>query len=299
MYGAVGYADRIEKYAPGRGAQIRAKYKEPKGSGYGSNTYSRNANLARLANVSGNSNAAANTSRTAQEEREKVEKQMLEDIKALASKPLSKEERDKVVDRARKIISRTPGIDKKIVALNLLAAQVARAGDKDLAGEIMHDAELLVKSEPVNYQDYLYRWMLVGGYVEVDADKAFPMLENTILRANETISAFVKVAEFMDVNDEFIDDGEVQVGMFGGSMIRELTGQLGMASVTIKGLVKADFAKTRNLANVFDRTEIRVLAKMLVLRAVLDKRETKSGEPTESGSDDGTDLPAVKKPPAN
>ena len=37
----------------------------------------------------------------------------------------------------------------------------------------------------------------------------------------------IKVAEFIDVNDEMIDDGEVQVGMFGGSMIRGMTSELG------------------------------------------------------------------------
>src|SRR4030095_9606799 len=90
---------------------------------------------------------------------------------------------------------------------------------------------------------------------------------------NDTLSAFVKVAEFIDINDEMIDDGEVQVGMFGGSMMRELTGELGMADSTIKSLARADFAKTVNLTNTFDRTEIRVLAKMLVLRAVMDKKK--------------------------
>ncbi|MEP6789679.1 MAG: hypothetical protein ABJB40_14665, partial [Acidobacteriota bacterium] len=138
---------------------------------------------------------------------------------------------------------------------------------------IMRDADRLVNPQPKNYQDFLYSWMLASGYAGANSDKAFPLLESTILRANDTISAFVKVAEFIDVNDELIDDGEVQVGMFGGSMIRGLTGQLGLAGSTIKSLVKADFAKTRNLTNTFDRTEIRVLAKMMVLRAVLDKRE--------------------------
>ena len=52
--------------------------------------------------------------------------------------------------------------------------------------------------------------MLAGGYAEVNPDKAFPLLESTILRANDTISAFVKVAEFIDVNEEIIADGEVQ-----------------------------------------------------------------------------------------
>ena len=120
--------------------------------------------------------------------------------------------------------------------------------------------------------------MLASGYAETNPAKAFPILEDTILRANATISAVIKVAEFVDVNEELIGDGEVQVGMFGGQMIRELTGSLGIASGTIKALVKADFARTKNLTNTFDRNEISVLAKMMVLRAVLDKRTIKKSD---------------------
>jgi hypothetical protein len=152
----------------------------------------------------------------------------------------------------------------------------------------MRDAERLVNPEPKNYQDFMLSWMLASGYAEANPDKAFPILENTFLRANETISAFIKVAEFVDVNAEMIDEGEFQVGMFGGEMIRGMTRELGMAAGPLKTLARADFTKTRNLTNVFDRTETRVLAKMLILRAVLDKREIKrtDEEMTERMSDD-------------
>lgn len=163
----------------------------------------------------------------------------------------------------------TAGRDKKILGLSMLAAQVAKMGDKELANEIMRDAERLVNPAPKNYQDFMLMWMLASGYASVEPEKAFPLLEDTIGRANETLAAFVKVGEFIDVAEEMIQDGEVQVGVFGGQMVRGLTRELGMADATIQVLAKADFGKTKNLTNGFDRTEIRVLAKMMVLRAVL------------------------------
>lgn len=279
MYSTSEFASQIEKYAPARAAQIRAKFRTKIGGG---NAYSNSVRT--VSTSSGIASSGANMSRDANSmnqaemdrlERDKTEKKMMDDIASLGSKPLPKEERDKVVAQSRKIIEQTPGKDKKVTALSLLAAQVAKAGDKDLAGEIMRDAERMVNAQPKNYQDFLLSWMLASGYAEADPDRAFPLLETTILRANDTIAAFVKVAEFIDVNDELVADGEVQVGMFGGSMIRSLTSELGMASGTIRTLAKADFAKTKNLTNTFDRTEIRVLAKMMVLRAVLDKRTAK------------------------
>jgi len=273
------YLENIEKYAPTRAAQIRAKLRKLEmGSpsvevrtvaNVATNSY---ANAKSEFGFSSNSNTATRENE-ARDAREKREKDLMDDITGLNSKQLPKEERDKVIAQSRKIISQTPGKDKKIVALSLLAAQVARAGDKDLADEIMRDAERLVNPQPKNYQDFLLSLMLAGGYAEANPDKAFPLLETLILRQNELTSATIKLAEFIDVNGEIIDDGEVQIGMFGGDMIRGMTSELGMASSTIRLLAKADFAKTRNLTNTFDRTETRVLAKMLVLRAVLEKKE--------------------------
>ena len=173
---------------------------------------------------------------------------------------------------------------------------MAKAGDKELAAEIMNDADRMVNPQPKNYQDFMLSWMLAAGYAETNTDKAFPLLESTILRANDTILAAVKVAEFIDTADELVVDGEVQVGSFGGEMIRGMTGELGIASGTIKSLCRADFAKTRNLTNTFDRTEVRVLAKMMVLRAVLDK-STKN-KPVDGDTDkDDTDLMPTDAPP--
>ncbi len=309
---ALAFVDKIEKYAPGRGAQIRAKYKNSGGPSTAISTASNAAIRGSTGSGAGssgraNANVSDDADRTAREAREKAEKEMMDGIKDLSSKPLPKEERDKVIAEARKIIARTPGREKKIGALSMLAAQVAKAGDRELADQIMLDAERIVNPQPKNYMDFMLTWMLAAGYAEANPDKAFPILESTISRANESISAFVKVAEFIDVQEEMVVDGEVQVGMFGGEMIRSLTGELGVATTTLKSLATADFTKTRNLANTFDRTEIRVLARMMVLRAVLggDKKGVDRDEPVDVDGeiDMNTDIapppPSAPKPRPN
>ncbi|MEK7856822.1 MAG: hypothetical protein AAB288_12080, partial [Acidobacteriota bacterium] len=173
---------------------------------------------------------------------------------------------------------------RKIVVLSTLAATVARAGDKELAAEIMKEAQALVTPQPKNYQDFLLTWMLASGYAEAEPEKAFPLLEETIMRANDTLSAFIKVGEFIDVAGEMIDDGEVQVGAFGGSMVRGLTSELGMADATLRKLAKADFRKTRDLTSRFDRSEVRILAKMMILRAVLGEGKEKKGSQDEEAA---------------
>lgn len=283
LFGVDDFADQIEKFAPGRAAQLRAKFKTSKVEGGGLST---GANSASNSNTSRSVNPEVERSNRSREQSEKAAKQTEEYLESLA-KELPKEERERITGLARKIIAETPGTEKKITGLSMLAAQVARAGDRELADEIMRDAERLVNPNPKNYVDFLMTWMLASGYASANPEKAFPILENIIYRANETIAAFVKVADFMDVNEEMIADGELQVGQFGGSMIRGITSEIRMADSTIIELAKADFARMKGLTNTFDRIETRVLSKMLVLRAVLKKDDVDRTPVAEPVTDEG------------
>ena len=273
-YLAEEYVEQIEEFSPTRAGQIRSKFRDTSsGADVGNATGIGTANAAMNSNMT--SSPPYNGSNSAMKnhvEREAAEKKLAELAESLG-KPLPKEEREKVVGEARKIIAKTSGIDRKIAALSLLAAQVARLGDKELADEVMRDAERLIAPNPKNYRDFLLTWLVAAGYAEANPAKAFPLLDDTIGRINDTISAAIKVAEFIDVGEEMVSDGEVQVGAFGGQMIRGMTRELGIANVTLMSLAKADIEKTKALTNRFDRVETRVLAKMLVLRAILDQKK--------------------------
>lgn len=280
------YVEVIRKYAPNRAAQINAKFKpQPSVKSMSANTSGVTAiGPAELGVPPAMAETPAATAANAEREaREKAIKQMMEDVKTLGSKPLPKDERDRIVAEARKVIAQTPGKEAKISALSLLAAQVTKAGDKELAGDLMKDADRLVNPQPKNYQDFMLTWMLISGYAAADPERAFPLLDDTIGRANDYIAAFVKVAEFIDVNEELIDDGEIQLGAFGGSMIRGLTQEIGIANSTVSALATADMAKLRNSTNRFDRIETRVLAKMIVLRAAMGEKEKKPDEMMDIG----------------
>src|SRR5688572_2677711 len=292
MAGGAGYVTSIQRFAPARAAQVKARISRETGmsnSAFG-NYAANGANTAVNARSArrGSSNSMVNADFDADDDTppppsEPTESDRLDsEIKNLAKGELPKEERDRAIAQARKMLLQTKGRDKQIVGLSMLATQVAKAGDKELAAEIMRDAEKLVNPNPKNYQDFLFTWMLATGYAESNPDKAFPILEDAIGRANNVISAFVQVGEFIDVTEEMISDGEAQVGAFGGGMIRGLSKELGIAEATIDVLVKADFAKTKGLTNRFERPEVRVLAKMLVLRSVLGKKDAPVATPAEA-----------------
>ncbi len=258
---SIGYdISLIERFAPARAVLIRQKFK-PKNKQI-------NEAAAEINEAAAKVEAAVNKS-------ENIENQedLLNDAGKLADKNLSKEQREKIIKQARQVISKLKNREQKLFALSALAAQVSKMGDKEIAAEIMNEARDLVNLQPKNYKDYISVWILASGYAQSDADKAFPLLDDVIGRLNETISAFIKVGEFIDVNEEIIEGEEVQVGSFGGELTRGLLGELGVADSTLKSLAIVDFAKTKALTNRFDRTEVRILAKMLVLRAVLGDKK--------------------------
>ena len=259
-------ASRIEPFIPSRTMQIRAKYKlsAPGGSGRGE-THTIKAPPPVMNTGIGSS---ANQQISAQASTEEEQTKAIRDVMTLGTKKLSDEERQKIVADARRIISGSNDRSQKIIGLGMLATQVAKFGDKELAAQIMRDAEAFVNPQPRNARDFLCSWMLVSGYAETDPEKAFRLLDDLIYRGNDVINSAIKVAEFIDVNESIFIDDEIQLGDFGSSMIRGMTGELGMALGPIRSLAKADFKRAAGLTDQFQRPEARILAKMLFLRAV-------------------------------
>jgi hypothetical protein len=273
------YAREVERFQPGRAIQIRAKVQNrpaaqtrpapprvltPVGNGYGP--------------PNANSSPAAAAAAAASAQREQSEKKMFDDIAKIGGGKLTADQRNKIIQQARTAIMTMPGRDKRVMGLCTLAAQVAKSGDKELAADLMRDALSMVSLQPKNYQDFMLTWMLATGYASVDPDKAFPILEEVVSRGNDLIEALVRLGEFIDVTEEIISDGEFQVGAFGGGMVREITKNLSMADSTIQLLSKANFQKLKDLTNRFGRPEVRVLAKVMVLRALLDVKKPTSAK---------------------
>lgn len=260
--------EKVERYSPSRAAQIRQRM---------------NSAAAKSSNAKTSEGFTVKEAIVAPPPpREKIDTdaEAFESLQKLGTEKLSDEARAKAIADAGKLIEKIEDPNAKMMALSGLAVQIGKSGDKETALQIMKQAESFVNQTPRNYMDYIQLWMLAGSYAQIEPDKSFPVLESAVANLNDTISAFIKVGEFIDVNGEIIEDGEVQVSGFGGGGIaRELNGAMMMSGSTLKSLAEADFARTRNLTSKFDRTEVRILAKMLVLRSVLGEKTKPEAEP--------------------
>ena len=216
---------------------------------------------------------------SAASKREEEELNLMRELNELGTKDLSKEQRAEFISRARRIVGEMNNPTKKLTALTALATQVKILGDQELASEIMREGNALVNPNPKNVLEYTQTWMLIVGYSQVDPEKAFPILEDTIFRLNDTIGAFIKVAEFIDVGSDFVIDGEVQLGSFGGAMIRNLVGTAKSSGSVLSSLSAEDFERTKALAEKFEKPELRVLARFLILRSVLGDGQASAQSP--------------------
>ena len=196
---------------------------------------------------------------------------LLSEISEMPKGEATEEARQAMADKAR---AAAAGVDlpaMKIGVLTLVATQLKAMGDDARAMELVDEADGLVTNQPRNYEDFMEVWVLAGGMVKVAPERSFTRLEDAIFRINDVINAGITIAEFIDVNSDLVQDGELLVGAFAGGMTSGLSRMLAQGDSVLLGLAKADFERAKLLTERFDKPEIRILAKTLLLGVVLNK----------------------------
>jgi len=181
------------------------------------------------------------------------------------------EVRQEMADKARAAAADLDLPVMKIGVLTTVASQLKALGDDARAMELVDEADGLVTNQPRNYQDFLEVWVLAGGMVKVAPERSFTRLEDAIFRINDVINAGITIAEFIDVNSDIVQDGELLVGAFAGGVTSGLSSMLAQSDSVLLGLARADFERAKLLTERLDKPEIRILAKTLLLGVVLNK----------------------------
>lgn len=173
----------------------------------------------------------------------------------------------------------------RITKIKKLAFYAGLSGDREIAEKLMDEAASLAKPKPKSYLDYLSNLWLANGYSKYQPEKSFTVLENSIAPFNDLISAAVKVGGFIDDGNLFIDNDEVMITVIftgpGAGFGPDFEDIFGRRTVLIN-LAKADFARTKGLTDRFERPEFRMVARFLLLEALLG--EEKKSNRYSSGS---------------
>ncbi len=187
------------------------------------------------------------------------------------------DERKKVIESAKKHAieenrwgyARPDGFILVVVALAKFSLISA---DKEVADVLMKEAEVYVRPENKTYLDYVGKLALAGGYSRHQPDKSFALVES-MATINEVIESAVKLGGFVDVGLDLMPNGEASAPALLGDW--EVIGGISPNNelpMFIQNLAKADFQRTKGLADKFDRNEVKMAAKILILNSLLGEK---------------------------
>jgi hypothetical protein len=183
------------------------------------------------------------------------------------------------LDEAKKLISRVQSKQGQAAQFALLAMALAKKGERKMALELMDETKKLINPQPENQEEINTLLIVARAYADVEPARAFELIEPVVDQANEMISAAALL-------DKFSAGG--QGGMFRkGEMVLQPGFMTASTMFTQYGkelgaLARADFTRTKQVADRFQRNEVRLMARLLIAQSILSDR-LGAGEEEDSG----------------
>lgn len=153
--------------------------------------------------------------------------------------------------------------EQRALVMCELAILLEKQGKHDAAVELLDEARLLVNIDLNDEKKSNAMLTLMLASALVQPAKAFPMIERVVDRANGEISKLLLLDRV--VKTGATRNGEIILSQPGipldFAMLKYSRG--------IVALANADFSRTKSLADRFERNELRVLARLLMVQALL------------------------------
>lgn len=168
------------------------------------------------------------------------------------------------MEETRKYLARAKTDEERIGALTQLAMAVAQKGDKKIALQLLEEARTLSPGRARYSRQFFAQLQIARAYTAVDPAQSFAILEPSIDQLNELIAAGILLGEFFGEEDIVRDDELVIQPLF--QMVDGFQQQFGK---DLNLLARSNFTRTRDAAEKFQRSEVRLLARLLVAQSVL------------------------------
>lgn len=211
-----------------------------------------------------NSNTSATVGSSKISARESAEQAQSEAISKLTQAAMSPDAKISL-EEARKSLSQIHNRQQKLLALTQIAKVFVARGDKDSAKSLLSDVAGMQSAQPRKAMEMLQNLMLADAYSGVEPDRSFTIMESTIFEFNSVAAALNRMVDFVDFKE--FADGEFNMGMIPREAL-QFAGTVGLRQ-PLFNLATADFERTAALADKFDKPELRMEAKMLIIRTLL------------------------------
>jgi hypothetical protein len=169
------------------------------------------------------------------------------------------------ISLARQLVEQIASADERVNALVQIARNAAQARQVPAALEILEEAESLTLGPDSDQNQYNSQMLVAKAFAELEPRRGTQMLEPVAEKINQLLAAGAQVDGFGPWNRSF-EHGELLLenGYFVGTLLRPYAD--GLAA-----LAPADFAAAASLAGRLQLPEARLLAGLMVARAVLDQ----------------------------
>jgi hypothetical protein len=143
----------------------------------------------------------------------------------------------------------------------LQLANRSQSANPKLALQLLDEARQLTNKRATSYQQMDLQLRVADAYKEVEPDRSFEILEPGIMQLNELLGAASTLSGF-EVN--VFRDGEMPMSAGNGlsTMIARYSQRLGT-------LATKDFERAQTLANRFQFSEPRIMARLAIVRGLL------------------------------
>ncbi|HEX9927913.1 MAG TPA: hypothetical protein VGB02_05125 [Pyrinomonadaceae bacterium] len=182
---------------------------------------------------------------------------------------------------AEQIIAQQTDRSQKIRLLIQTAIYFSNKKQNERADQYISEARSMVNPNPENYVELTDLMQVLGAGADSDAEKMFDLVESFVPKFNEIFAATAFLSKYQPSYGSF-REGELIISSGGGHHVFRSEMVMGGSSVNVNSmrldrLGKANLERAMNLADRFERSDVRTAARIMILRGALS--DAKNGEP--------------------
>lgn len=171
------------------------------------------------------------------------------------------------LDEARKLLERINPKEARLAQIAGMAKSLFEKGDRKTALILLDETQDLVNRAPESQGEINAMMQVARAYALIEPARAFGIIEPVLEQANALLAAAALLEKF-GADRGLFKDGEFRMQI-------NMLYSYGMYRQELNALARADFGRTRSLADRLQRDEVRLMARLLIAQAVLaDKPES-------------------------
>ena len=174
---------------------------------------------------------------------------------------LTKKAEGEAIDDARRLVATLANDDQRVDMLLQLAGRSQSVNPK-LALQLLDEARQITNKRATSYQQLDMQLRVADAFKDIAPDRSFEILEPGIMQLNELLAAASTLSGF---EVSVFRDGEMPMSAGGNG----LSTMVARYSQRIGTLATKDFERAQSLANRFQLSEPRIMARLAIVRGLL------------------------------